>query len=135
MIKSFTPRPYDGANLLPSYATNVQTHTLVATVTGDYIVTLGRLLIGESVSAGNPLTHAAFESFDDHGSPMATARTRMGGYEREFTAAKNVMMDVGVEFAPVTPCDCEKLLEALGDWFQRQNPDIKNFKVLSQTRH
>ena len=126
MIKSFTPRPYDGDKLLPSYVTNVRMYTLVATVTGGYNVVLGKLSIGDSVSAGNPLAHAVFESFDDHGRHMTMTRSRMNGREREYAAVKNSMFDAGVEFAPdVTFCESEKFLDALGAWFQGQNPDIK----------
>lgn len=139
MIKSFTPRPYDGFHPLPSYATNVRTYLLTGTVViagrQPYEITLAILSIGESVSAGNPLTHAAFESFDSHGERMATTRSRVGGHDREFSAVKNAMIDAGVEFAPVTICESEKFLEALGAWFCGQNPDLKKYRVLSQTRH
>lgn len=135
IIKSFTPRSFDGLNLLPSYVSNVKSYTLTASVKGGYVITLAKLSVGNSVSAGNPLTHASFESFSDHGEQMATARTRMSGHEREFTAVKNAMMDVGVEFAPVTPCDSKKLLNALGDWLREQNPDIEYCTLVSQSRH
>lgn len=139
MIKSFTPRPYDGDNLLPSYVTNVRNYELVGLVDigsgSPYVITLAKLSVGESLSAGNPLAHAAFESFDDHGRRMATARSRMNGHEREVAAVKNAMIDAGVEFAPVTFCEPEKFLGALGAWFLGQNPDMKKYLVLSQTRH
>lgn len=139
MIKSFTPRPFDGLNQVPSYASNVKAYTLTGTVAVGgglpYVITLAKLSIGDSISAGNQLAHASFESFNDHGERMATARTRMNGHEREFSAVKNAMMDAGIEFAPVTPCEPEKLLEGLGDWFREQNPDIKEYHILSQSRH
>ena len=61
MIKNFTPMPYEGINPLPDYVTGIRTYELVGTVPGGYVVTLGKLTVGESMSAGNPLTHAIFE--------------------------------------------------------------------------
>ncbi|MBR1760240.1 MAG: hypothetical protein IJ741_03570 [Schwartzia sp.] len=135
MIKSFTPRPFARMNPLPSYVTKVRTYILTALVVGGYKITLAILSIGDSVSAGNPLTHAMFESFSDHGERMSVTRTRVSGCEREFTAVKNAMAGAGVEFDPVAPCESEKMLQALGDWFQGQNPEIQSCSLVSQTCH
>lgn len=56
MIKNFEPQPYDGLNPLPSYVTNVSSFTLTGSVPGGYEITLAKLTVGESVSAGNPLS-------------------------------------------------------------------------------
>lgn len=135
MIKSFTPRPYEGENPLPTYATDLRKYTLLGTIAGGYKITLARLTIGDSVSAGNPLTHALFESFTDHGERMAVNRTRVSGYDREFWAVKNAMQGVGVELADVTPCGSGELLKALGDWFRGQNPEIENCSLVSRSCH
>lgn len=139
MIKSFTPRPYDGDKHLPSYATNVQRYELLGCVEFEgkapYIITLAKLAIGESISAGKPLAHAVFESFDDHGKRAAATRSRMSGYERQISAVKNAMADAGVEFDGVTFSEPENFLGALGAWFLTHNPDLKKYCVLSQTRH
>jgi len=135
MIKDFTPRPYDGENPLPTYVSNRRTYELIGTVASGYKITLARLTVGDSVSADTPLTHALFESFTDHGERMAIARTRVSGYDREFWAVKNVMQEVGIEFADnrgVTFYNSESSLEVLGEWFQGQNPDIVKIEVLTQ---
>ena len=135
MIKSFTPRPFDGYNALPSYAKDVKSFALLGNVTGGYVITLAKLSVGETTSAGNALTHALFESFDDHGKRMAVTRTRISGFDREFTAVKNAMMGAGVEFSPVTSCGSEKMLNALGTWFRGHNPDIESCSLVSQSCH
>lgn len=135
MIKSFTPRGYDGDNKIPSYASKVKHYALQAEVTGGYVITLAKLTVGESVSAGNQLTHASFESFDDHGRRKAAVRTRVSGYNREFVAVQNAMIGAGIEFAPVTPCTSEDMLNALGDWFRGHNSEIEKCSVVSQRCH
>lgn len=136
MIKDFIPTPFTGPNPLPSYATADTTeYTLLGTVQGGYTITLAKLTIGDSVSAGNPLTHALFESFTDHGARMAVARTRVSGFDREFTAVKNAMFAAGVEFNSAPPCSTEELLTAFGDWFMAHNPEITGCSVVSQTCH
>lgn len=136
MIKGFTPALYEGPNPLPSYAaTDVSEYTLLGEISGGYIITLAKLTIGESLSAGNPLTHALFESFTDHGKQSAVARTRVSGFEREFTAIKNAMFAAGVEFNSAPPCGAEEILTAFGDWFMMTNPEILSCSVVSQMRH
>ena len=135
MIKSFTPRGFDGDNKIPSYATKIKRFTLLAELEEGYVITLAKLSVGESVSAGNQLTHASFESFDDHGRRKAAVRTRVSGYNREFVAVQNAMIGAGVEFAPVTPCTSEDMLNALGNWFREHNPDIKKCSLVSQRCH
>lgn len=136
MIKDFIPQPYTGPNPLPSYATTDMTeYTLYGKVQGGYVITLAKLTIGDSVSAGNPLTHALFESFSDHGEQMSVARTRVSGFDREFTAVKNAMFAAGVEFNSAPPCSSEEILNAFGDWFKTHNPEIEDCSVVSQTCH
>lgn len=136
MIKDFIPMAYTGSNPLPSYATtNVTEYTLLGRIQGDYTITLAKLTIGDSVSAGNPLTHALFESFTDHGERRAVARTRVSGFDREFTAVKNAMFTAGVEFSSAPPCSSAELLTAFGEWFMEKNPDIMDCSVVSQTCH
>ena len=135
MIKDFKPQPFGGPNPLPDYVFDTRTLTLVGTVPGGYKITLGRLTIGETKSGGNLLTHALFESFSDHGERLRVARTRVSGYDREFIAARNAMIETGIDFFPTLPCSCEAILESLGDWFVVQNPEITQPVVVSQTCH
>jgi len=134
VIKNFVPQPYDGLNPLPSYVGNVRVYTLVATAPGNYNVTLAKLTVGDSVSAGNPLSHALFESFNDHGKQAKVVRTRVSGYDREFVAVKNAMIGAGVEFHPTLPCPCEDILTSLGEWFVTQNSELSGISVMSQKR-
>ncbi len=138
MIKDFVPQPYDGLTVLPDYVTDTRFYTLTGSVPGDYTVTLARLTVGDSKSAGNLLTHVLFESFDDHGHIMKAVRVRIGGMDsldREFTAAKCAMGTAGVRFNPTIPCSCEALLQALGEWYAAQNPELSSMNVMSQTCH
>ena len=135
MIKDFTPMSYEGINPLPDYVTNVRAYTLVGTAPGGYRVTLAKLTVGESKSAGNPLAHALFESFSDHGEQKKAARTRVSGFDREFTAVKNAMFAAGVEFTSSPPCSSEEILNAFGEWFMSRNSEIVSCSVVSQTCH
>ena len=135
MIKSFTPEQYAGVNSLPLYVTGVREYTLVGTTKEGYVITLGRLSVGNSLSAGNPLSHALFESFTDHGERMKTARTRVSGKNQELVAVKNSMTETGIEFNPALPNSCETILYSLGQYFQSVNPDIREFALMSQTCH
>lgn len=135
MIKSFTPEQYAGVNSIPLYVTGVREYTLVGTTKEGYVITLGRLSVGNSLSAGNPLSHALFESFTDHGERMKTARTRVSGKNQELVAVKNAMTETGIEFNPALPNSCETILYSLGQYFQSVNPDIREFALMSQTCH
>ena len=135
MIKNFTPQPYDGLTALPDYVTAPRFYTLTGRLPEGYVVTLARMTVGDSKSPGNPLVHVLFESFDDHGIAMKTARTRAGGLDREYIAAKNAMSLAGVEFHPSLPCSCEAMLQALGDWYVVQNPELLSVEVMSQRCH
>ena len=64
MIKNFNPKPFEGGNPLPDYVSNVSRYELVGIVPGGYHVTLAKLAVGSSISAGNPLSHALFESVE-----------------------------------------------------------------------
>ena len=135
MIKNFIPQPYIGENPLPTYVSKLRQYILVGTIAGGYKITLAKLTIGDSISASNLLTHALFESYNDHGEQMALSRTRVSGHEREFWAVKNAMINVGIEFKNVTSCSSEEIMKSLGAWFRKQNSDIKYCSVVSHTSH
>lgn len=134
MIKDFTPAAFDGAKSLPTYVTDTRAYTLMGAVPGGYKVTLAELSVGYSVSAGNPLTHALFKSYTDHGEPMKVVRARASGRD-EMTAVKSAMQMAGVEFNPALPNSCETFLYALGAWMQEKNPEIEAVEVVSQSCH
>lgn len=137
MIKNINLKPFDKSCELPTYVygNGVDKYTLVATIPGDYKITLAKLLIGSSVSGKTVLSHALFESYTDHGEKMSESKIRMGGCEREFMAAKNVMTEVGIEFEPTAPCHFLEILNMLGAYYQAGNPEILNYEVLSQRCH
>lgn len=135
MIKNYTPKAYDGLDPLPDYVSDRWTYTLVGTVPGGYKVTLAELTVGNSISANNPLAHALYKSYTDHGERRKITRSRAGGYDRELTAVKNAMREAGVEFLPALPNSSETILYALGEWMQANNPDIEAFEVMSQNCH
>ena len=135
MIKNFIPQKYEGANPLPNYASNVRQYALLARVPGNYTITLAKITVGESVSAGNQLAHVMFESFTSHGERRKITRTRASGYDREFNAIKNAMIEAGVEFNPTVSSPCETVLRSLGEWFQQSNPEIIDTSLVSQTCH
>lgn len=135
MIKDFKPLPYKGLTALPDYTTGARFYTLIGHIAGGYVVTLARLTVGDSKSAGNPLAHALFESFDDHGRIAQAARTRAAGADREFMAVKNAMNIAGVSFNPSLPSTCEVILQSLGEWHMAHNSDLASVEVVSQTCH
>lgn len=135
MIKNYAPLPYDGAAALPQYVTDVSTYTLFGEVPGGYKITLAELSVGGSVSAGNPLTHALFKSYSDHGDQMKVVRTRVNGVDGEVNAAVSAMRMAGVEFNPALPASCETVLYALGAWMQEHNPEIAAVTLVSQSCH
>lgn len=136
MIKNFIPKPFEGGNPLPDYVSKVSRYELVGTVPGGYRVTLAKLAVGSSVSAGNPLSHALFESYTDHGERAKVARTRVSGSDMGFISVRSAMSETGVEFHPALPCSEEDVLRALGEWFKVQNPEISEVSVVvSQTCH
>lgn len=124
MIKDFNPQPYDGMSNLPGYVTNVRTYELGADTPNGYRITLARLTVGDSMSAGNPLTHVLFESYDEHGRRCKTARSRMSGIDREPIAVRNAMSDTGIEFFPALSRSCEDVMQALGKWFKARNSEL-----------
>lgn len=135
MIKSFDPKPFKRFNSLPTYVQDLRVYTLIGIIHDGYRITLGKLTVGDSLSAGNPLTHALFESFTDHGERMSVCRTRVCGCDREFWAVKNAMFEAGVEFENVTSCTNKEMMDALGDWFCETNPEIKSYLLMSQSCH
>ena len=135
MIKNYNPRPFEQFNPLPTYVAITEQYELLAKTKTDYTIMIAKLTVGKSISAGKQLSHALFESFNDHGERRAVARTRVSGYERIFNAVMNAMLEVGVEFESVTPCHSEMLLTALGAWIQARNPDIEKYEIMSQSCH
>lgn len=136
MIKNFIPQPFEGDNPLPDYVSNVNQYELVGAVPGGYHITLAKLTTGSSVSAGNPLSHALFESYTNHGERAKVARTRVSGSDMGFISVRSAMGETGVEFFPTLPCSEEDVLRALGEWFMVQNPEISEVSVVvSQTCH
>ena len=137
MIKNVELKPFKNSQLFPAYVykKGVKIYTLGATVSSGYKITLGKIIVGDSMSNGAPLCHVMFESYTKHGEKMIETKTRVGGYEREFNAAKQAMMKAGVEFEPIAPCHLEELLSALGARYKADNPDIQSYAVVSQTCH
>ena len=135
MIKNVKLKPFDKPNYLPTYVGDVKTYTLIATVPGDYEITPAKLTVGASVSAGNPLSHALFESYSDHGQKMIEAKSRVSGYEREFMAVKSAMLEAGIDFELIAPCHFSDMLNALGAYYQAGNPEIQDYAVVSQSCH
>ena len=133
MIKNYNPRPFEQFTSLPTYVAITGQYELLATTKTGYTIRLAKLTIGQSVSAGNQLTHVLFESFSDHGERRAIARTRVSDNARVFIAVMNAMLEVSVEFESVTPCHSEMMLTALGAWIQTRNPDIENYEIVSQS--
>ena len=135
MIKNYNPRPFEQFTPLPTYVAITEQYELLARTKTGYTITLAKLTIGKSMSAGNQLTHVLFESFSDHGERRAVARTRMSGNDRVFSAVMNAMLEVGVEFESVTPCHFEMMLTALGAWIQARYPDIEKYEIVEQSCH
>lgn len=136
MIKNFNPQPYEGDNPLPTYVANVNNYTLLAIAPGGYIITLAKLSVGDSLSAGNPLAHALFESYTDHGERAKVVRTRASGYNRDCIAMMNAMIGAGVEFKSAVIVSCETAMNALGEWFVENNPELVDYSlVMSQSCH
>ena len=137
MIRNVELKPFEKSCELPTYVygSGIEKYTLVGTVQGGYKITWARLTIGSSVSAGTELAHALFESYTDHGEKMSETKIRIAGAEKEFMAAKNVMIKAGIEFNPTAPCHFLDLLNALGAYYQAGNPEILRYEVLSQRCH
>ncbi len=133
MIKNYNPRPFEQFTSLPTYAAITEQYELLAKTKTGYTIRLAKLTIGQSISAGNQLTHVLFESFSDHGERRAVARTRVSGHKRVFVAVMNAMLEVGVDFESVTPCRSEMMLTAPGAWIQARNPDIEKYEIVSQS--
>lgn len=137
MIKNVDLKPFTKSQLFPTYVykNGVNIYTLSATVAGGYEITLAKMTLGDSVSGGFPLSHVLFESYTSQGQKRIETKTRVGGYEREFNAAKQAMFKAGIEFESIAPCHFEELLEGLGAWYKADNPDIQDYAVVSQTCH
>ena len=126
MISNYNPRPFEQFNPLPKYAAITEQYELLAKTKTGYTITLAKLTIGKSVSAGNQLTHVLFEGFSDHCERRAVARTSVSSSERVFVAVMNAMLEIGVDFESFTLCPSETMLTAIGWWLQLRNPDIEH---------
>ena len=136
MIKNYNPRPFDGANSLPTYVIVTHKYELTARIKNGYTIMLAKLTVGQSVSSGNLLAHALFESFSDHGERMVITRVRVNGCKQIFlSAAMNAMIEAGVDFEFDTPCHFEMILTSLGAWLQLRNPEIEKYNVVSLICH
>ena len=76
MIKSVNLKPFDKFCEFPAYVyrNDVTKYLLVATVKGNYNITLAKLTTGVSVVNGDELSHVLFESYNDHGEKMSEVR-------------------------------------------------------------
>lgn len=136
MIKNYNPRPFEQPNPLPTYVAITDQYELLAKTKTGYTITLAKLTVGNSLSAGHLLSHVLFESFSDHGERMSVVRTRVSDNSgRAFSAVMGAMMGAGVEFESVTPCHFETMLTALGAWIQAKNPEIEKYELVSQSCH
>lgn len=135
MVKNFIPQKFDGFNPLPNYASSIREYTLLGKAPGGYTITLAKVGVGETKSAGNLLSHAVFESFSDHGERRRVIRTRANGCDREFVAVKTAMVSAGVEFEPTPAAPVEDILRSLGEWFKMSNPEIESYTLVSQSCH
>ncbi len=135
MIKNFIWQPYNGTNRFPNYVKITDEYTLIGTVSGGYNITLGKLVIGNSLSAGTPLTHVIFESFTGHGERAKVTRTRASGFGSGFRAIQSAMYEAGIDFELSPQSSAIEVLEALGKWFRTENSEIYRTSVVSQTCH
>ena len=137
MIKSVNLKPFDKFCEFPAYVyrNDVTKYLLVATVKGNYNITLAKLTTGVSVVNGDELSHVLFESYNDHGEKMSEVKVRVGGCEREFMAVKNALSKAGIELEPMVPCHFSEILNALGAFYKAANPEIVDYSVVSQRCH
>ena len=137
MIKNVQLEPFDVSYEFPTYVygKGVEKYTLIATVRGDYKITLAKLKIGTSKSGETELAHAIFERYTNHGEKMSEVKSRTSGCESDFMAVKNAMSKVGIEFENIAPCHFSELLNALGAYYQAINPEITEYAVVSQRCH
>lgn len=135
MIKNYAPQPYDGTTALPQYVTDVSTYTLIGEVPGGYKITLAELSVGSSVSAGNPLTHALFKSYSDHGEQMKVVRVRANGVDGEVTAAVSAMRWRALSLTPPCPSPVRPSCTRWAAWMQEHNPEITSVTLVSQSCH
>ena len=135
MIKDVNLKPFEKSVFLPAYVSNIGIYTLTAKVLGDYEITLAQLVIGDTMSAGVPLTHVLFRSYTSKGKKCTESRTRVSGFEREFIAVKSAMFNVGIIFEPIVPCHFLELLNSVGAYYQADNQDIQSYEILSQVSY
>lgn len=136
MINAYKPQPFGGNNPLPAYVSDIREYVLEAVVKEGYIITLAKMAVGESKSAGKTLKHALFESFTSSGERSRVARARAVGRDSEFIAAREAMVDCGVEFSQGTVFgSSEGLLKELGLWMKSQNSYLREVYIMSQSCH
>lgn len=137
MIRNISFKPFTYPNPLPSYSRwqGLEIYTLKGVVPGGYEILLGVLTVGKSQSGANTLSHALFESYDDHGRKMCEVRMRAGGYEREFMAVTGAMAEAGIEFEAINPSSkTEDLMNDLGEFFKKANPEIQEVRLILEER-
>ncbi|MGM9539253.1 hypothetical protein [Anaerovibrio sp.] len=135
MVTNFIPRRFDGYNPMPTYVADKRTYTLVGTLKTGYEICLGRLTSGVSASGNNTLYHILFESFDDHGRRMCEVRSRATGPIGPINALVDALAGAGVSVTNVTACTCPTVLNSLGKWFLKHNPELESCAVVSQSCH
>ena len=137
MIKNVNLKPFEVSYKFPTYVygNDIESYTLIATVHEHYKIILGKLTIGTSESGSATLSHALFESYPEYGEKMSESKIRIGGFESDFMAAKNVMVKTGIEFENIAPCHFCDLLSALGAYYQAANHEISDYVVMSQKCH
>ena len=72
MIKNINLESFKKPQLFPAYVykSDIKTYTLTATITGGYEIMLGKIIVGDSLSGGQSLSHALFESYTKRGHKM-----------------------------------------------------------------
>lgn len=89
--------------------------------------------IPDSVLAGNPVTPINFEFLTDNTpcmalstiqAPYITNRYILGGYEAEYQFKVIYRIIPGNTTSPDKRLKADELLDQLGDWARRENPDL-----------
>ncbi len=133
MTINFIARKFDGNSSIPSYVTNKECYAIIGKTETGYDISLGRLTLGESASAGKTLYHALYESYDDHGHRMSMVRGRSSGPMGKTNAALSAMAGTGVTLADVTVTNFLEVLNQLGEWFLKHNSELKSYDIVSQS--
>lgn len=135
MIKSFSIKPYTKDSPLPAYVKLKKFYEILATAPGGYRITLAKIYIGESCSAGTPLSHAKFESYTKYGEKARVTRTRASGYNREIVALQNAIIQAGAEIENVTINNSNEIITYIAQWYSDTCPELTNINIVSQMCH